>query len=170
MNAKEFLQLEKQVEQMIAFQTIMKGELAKEVKEAKDALAALGGAKKIAQEKKELEEAKVRFEQEKQDTATHFDNVAKGLTTRLDAIVAQEQRFEKLKESALDIEAKANALRQTVQTEQYVWQQEAQKEREKLKQEREELNIRLEKFQSRVDAVAAREALVEKKLALFKEM
>lgn len=168
MNAKEFLQLEKQVEQMVAFQTLMKGELAKEIKEAKETLATLGGAKKVAQDKKDLEEAKVLFEKYKVSIEESFDKKEQQLSERLAAINTQEQLVKAQKEAAMQKEAAASAVRQTVQKEQYEFEQYRQKEQEKLAATRAELQVKLDKFQSRVDAVAEREVSVEKKLAIIK--
>lgn len=168
MNAKEFLQLEKQVEQMVAFQSLMKGELAKEIKEAKETLATLGGAKKVAQDKKDLEEAKVLFEKYKVSIEESFDKKEQQLSERLAAINTQEQLVKAQKEAAMQKEAAASAVRQTVQKEQYEFEQYRQKEQEKLAATRAELQVKLDKFQSRVDAVAEREVSVEKKLAIIK--
>ena len=170
MNAKDFLQMEKQVEQLVAFQTLMKGELAKETKEAKEALAALGGAKKVAQDKKDLEDAKAVFEKYKDSIEDSFDKKEQQLSERLSAINTQEQLVKAQKEAAVQKEAAASAVRQIVQKEQWEFEQYKQKEQEKLAATRAELQGKLDKFQARVDEVTAREVAVEKKLAILRTM
>ena len=79
MNAKEFLQLSNQVELQIAFATIMKGELAKETKQAKDALNELQDVKDLQKEKELLIQEKLKYSSYKEKTESFFEDYSKKL-------------------------------------------------------------------------------------------
>lgn len=170
MNAKDFIQMEKQVEQLVAFQTIMKGELAKEISEAKAALQTLQEGTDLVKskqifikEQKEYQEYKIKTEQQLDAFETILQEKQKQLATLEETLKTKEVSLQAFQ---ADLKAKEYAL----ETAKYNFEQVIAQEKESLQRVKADLEVKLEKFQSRVDAVAAREASVEKKLAIIKGM
>jgi len=170
MQAKDFLQIDKQVELLVAFQTIMKGELAKETKAAKEALKELQEGKDLDKTKKELQEDLAAYQKYQTKTEQHFQDIDEKLKTQRQGLLVKEQalieRAQKLAEAEESLKVAGNALKK----EQYAFEESKKATQTQLTQTAAELQGRLDKFQSRIDVVAAREVLVEKKLAVLKDM
>lgn len=79
MDAKDFLKMN---EQMIAFNTLMKGDLAKEVQAAKDAIDQLGGAKAIKGLQDQLDKDKVEFEDYKMSIESFLETSKEALAVQ----------------------------------------------------------------------------------------
>ena len=104
MNAKELVALS---EQMMAFNSIMKGELDKEIKEAKTALDALGSAKTLKADRDSLDKDKAALEASKASyeaivnetedgfdaQADHLDKVASQLAADKEILTEERLAF-----------------------------------------------------------------------------
>ena len=165
MDAKDFLKMN---EQMIAFNTLMKGELAKETAAAKAAVDLLGGAKAIEasqailgaeQQRLDVLEASiaartVTIEQLLKDRSAELDVSDLELQVGKAALETAQLTFDVFKEEQID---KFNQLRSN------------------LDQERESLKVALEQLESDRIAldkgfalIASKELAVSQKLAAMK--
>jgi chromosome segregation ATPase len=92
MNAKELVALN---EQMLAFNSLMKGELAKEVADATAALEALGSAQTLQADRDSLGQAKANLEAEKASVEASFEAISHGLDSRTLAVQEAEAALAK---------------------------------------------------------------------------
>jgi len=167
MQSREFLAL---ADQLQAFQTIMSGALKQETAEAKQALSELGSAKELTQLQGKVDQDTVEFEDYrmrvqagldglKQDLVEEAAEVAKQAAdlaaqeAELGTLVAASKEAVSAKETAVaELEKKASA---------------AEARQVKVLAEVEKATVVL---QDREEQVAAREAEVEKKLAIIKAL
>ena len=97
MDAKQFLELN---DRMIAFNTIMKGELVKEAQAAKEALDLLGGVKAAKEIQAQLEKEKAAVDAYKAQIEAKLDK----------AVEASEARSEALDKADLELSLAKAAL------------------------------------------------------------
>lgn len=104
MNAKELLQIN---EQMMAFNTVMSGELKAELKAAKEALASLGSAQEISGAMAKLASARMDFDSYKATVQAIFDSEKEEIAKDKDKI---KKRTASLAEKEESIQTQVDAF------------------------------------------------------------
>lgn len=168
MNAKEFLQLTNQIELLMAFNSVMKGELAKETKQAKDALSELQEVTDLKKDKELLIQEKLKFSSYKEKTENFFEGYAKKLKEKEKLLSDKENS---LHVRGVEMDAKESQFAATIAK---TRQLKTDIENDIIKAQANLISIKQEiekeraKLQKEINDVAIREQIVADKLAAIK--
>lgn len=165
MNAKEFLELNKQ---MMAFNTIMKGELKAETDAAQAALDALGGAQEISNAKAALEKEKSMFEEYQTNVMNQIDFANTKLNSDSQALEVIKAKLDSDRIELRNAQEALAAQQDSLKVERSRFEIQSNAALAEISAQRQEIANQQSKLQSALQAVAEREKIVQDKLAQMK--